>query len=92
MFFGAISGGLLWAIMVKVLSAITHGHTSTHHLYTFLLAVSLCVLAIGVIVYLWAASTFWRSKAVGIIIAPLTGWSILLFVTVSIVIPSQWAH
>jgi hypothetical protein len=91
-FFGAISGGFLWAIMVKVLSVATHEHTSTHDLYTFFSSASLCVLAIGVVLYLLAKTSFWRSTAMGIIIAPLTGWSILLLVTVTIVIPSQWVH
>jgi hypothetical protein len=91
-FFGAISGGFLWAIMVKALSVITHEHVPTHDLYTFFSSVSLCVLVIGVVLYLWTKTSLWRSTAVGIIIAPLTGWSILLFVTVTVVVPSQWTH
>jgi hypothetical protein len=91
-FTGAISGGFLWAIMVKVLSVITHEHTATHDLYTFFSSVSLCVLAIGIVLYLLAKTSLWRGTAVGIIIAPLTGWSVLLFVTVTVVVPSQWTH
>jgi hypothetical protein len=91
-FTGAFVGGFLWSIMVKMLSVLTHGAISTRFLYTFLPSVSLCVLAIGVVLYLWAKTSLWRSTAVGIIIAPLTGWSILLFVTVTVVVPSQWTH
>jgi hypothetical protein len=34
-FTGAFIGGFLWAIMVKMLSVLTHGAISTRHLYTF---------------------------------------------------------
>jgi hypothetical protein len=88
-FFGAISGGFLWAIMVRMLSIVTHEHMHTHALYLFCSSVSLAILAIGIILYLRAKTSLWRSTAIGIILAPLTGWSVLLFVTVTVVLPSQ---
>lgn len=91
-FTGAIFGGFLWATMSKAQSVMTHEHLPAHNLYIFFSSVSLCVLAIGVVLYLSAKTSLWRSTAVGIIIAPLTGWSILLFVIVTVVVPSQWTH
>jgi fructose-specific phosphotransferase system IIC component len=91
-FFGAISGGFLWAIMVRMLSIITHEHMRTHALYTFFASISLCILAIGIILYLRAKTSFWRSTAVGIILAPLTEWSVLLLVSLTVVLPSHRIH
>jgi hypothetical protein len=88
-FTGAISGGMLWATMVKALSVIGHEHPATRDLYIFFSSVSLCVLTIGIALYLRTKTTRWRSTAVGIIIAPLTGWSVLWFVTVTLVVPYQ---
>lgn len=89
-FSGAIFGGFLWAIMVKAMSIATRGSTTTRFLYTFLSSISLGVLAIGLVLYFCSRSLFWRSTAIGIVLAPLTGWSILLFITATIVLPSHW--
>lgn len=91
-FSGAIFGGFLWAIMVKVLSVLTHGEISTRYLYAFLSSASLGVLMVGIVFYFCARSSFWRSTAIGVILAPLTGWSILGFVSLTIVLPMQWMH
>jgi hypothetical protein len=91
-FSGAIMGGLLWAIMVKALSVLTHGHMSIRDFYTFLPLVSLVVLLTGLILYIYSKNSFWRSTAIGVILAPLTGWSILLFVSLTIVLPMHGMH
>ncbi|MEB3981670.1 hypothetical protein OQ968_10375 [Mycobacterium sp. 663a-19] len=91
-FSGAIIGGVLWAIMVKMLSVITHEHMPMRDVYTFLPVVSSIVLIAGIVVCIFSRHSFWRSIAVGIILAPLTGWSILLFVTLTMVLPSHWMH
>jgi hypothetical protein len=90
-FSGAILGGFFWAIMAKVMSVITHGKIPAGFLYTFSSLVSVGVLAIGVVLYLTSTGSYWRSTAIGIILAPLTGWSLLLFVTLTFVLPS-WIH
>ncbi|CDO89180.1 hypothetical protein AWC29_11915 [Mycobacterium triplex] len=91
-FLGAISGGFLWAVMLSVLFLVTHGDTTTRDLYTFLLAVSTGVLGVGITMYLRVRTSRWRSTAMGIILAPLIGGSILLFVTLTVVLPSQRTH
>ncbi|OMC48279.1 hypothetical protein [Mycobacterium sp. IS-1264] len=91
-FSGAVIGGVLWAIMVKMLAVLTHGHMSTRDVYTFLPLVSLGVLAAGVVLYIYSKNAFWRSTAIGVILAPLTGWSILLFVSLTIVLPMHRMH
>jgi hypothetical protein len=92
-FSGAIFGGVLWAIMTKTMFTVTYPHgPSTGFLYVFLSSVAIAVLAIGVILYFRSRSSFWRSTAIAIILAPLTGWSILLFITITIVLPSHWIH
>lgn len=88
-FFGAISGGFFWAIMVAMLSVVADGHIYTHTLYIFFSSVSVFILIIAIILYLHATTSIWRSTAIGIILALLTGWSVILFTTVAVVLPSQ---
>ncbi len=88
-FTGAISGGILWAVMAKVISVITHEHFPAPYSFTFISWVSLCVLIVGLVLYFCSRTSLWRSTAIGIILAPLTGWSILLFCLIAIVLPSQ---
>lgn len=88
-FFGGISGGLLWAVMLAVLFPATRGHTAMGDLYTILTAISVGILVIGILVYRRATTSVWRSTAIGIILAPLTGWSILLVITLAVVLPKQ---
>src|SRR5947209_20591756 len=88
-FSGAIFGGFLWGIMVKAMFIVKHPHgPPTTYLYAFLSSVSIVVFTIGVVLYFSAKRSLWRSMAVAIILCPLTGWSILLFVTVTVVWPS----
>lgn len=89
-FSGAIFGGFLWAVMAKAMSVITHGDIPTGFLYTFSSLVSVGVLGIGALLYFTCTGSYWRSIAVGIILAPLTGWSLLLFITLTFVLPSHW--
>jgi uncharacterized membrane protein len=86
-FLGAISGGFLWAIMLTVPFSAVHGDKAMRDFYTIVSAVSIGFIIAGMILYSRARSVLWRSTAVGIILAPLTGWSILLFVTLTIVLP-----
>ncbi|GLE52416.1 hypothetical protein [Mycobacterium montefiorense] len=86
-FFGAISGGFLWAIMLAVPLSVIHGVTTTRDFYTFVSATSIGIVIVGFTLYSRATTSLWRSTAVGIILAPLTGWSILLFVTLTVVLP-----
>ncbi|WP_204903380.1 hypothetical protein [Mycobacterium riyadhense] len=88
-FTGAIAGGFLWAIIAKAMSVIEHGHISTRFFYTFVSQTSLAIVAVGVILFFGTRTSFWRTLALGVILAPLTGWSILLVITVFFVIPSS---
>ncbi|SOJ55785.1 hypothetical protein MSIMFB_03264 [Mycobacterium simulans] len=88
-FTGAIAGGFLWAIMAKAMSVIAHEHISTRFFYTFVSETSLAIVTVGVILFLCTRTSFWRTLALGVILAPLTGWSMLLVITVLFVIPSQ---
>lgn len=81
-FTGAISGGFFWAIMVAMLSVVADGHIYTHTLYIFFSSVSIFILIIAIILYLRATTSIWRSTAISIILALLTGWSVILFATV----------
>ncbi|ORV55907.1 hypothetical protein AWC05_12095 [Mycobacterium florentinum] len=91
-FLGAISGGFLWAIMLTVPFSAIHGDKAMRDFYTFVSAVSIGVITVGIILYSRARTALWRSTAVGIILAPLTGWSVLLFVTLTVVMPMHGAH
>lgn len=66
-FFGAISGGLFWAIMVAMLSVVSDGHIYTRTLYIFFSSISIFILIIAIILYLRATTSIWRSTAIGII-------------------------
>lgn len=88
-FTGAIFGGILWAVMAKVISVVTHEHFPARYSYTFISWVSLCILVVGLGLYFCSRTSFWRSTAIGIILAPLTGWSIVLLCLMTIVLPSQ---
>lgn len=88
-FTGSIAGGFLWAVMAKAMSVIAHEHISMRFFYTFVSEVSVAIIALGVVLFFCARTTFWRNSAIGIILAPLTGWSILLVITLLFVIPSQ---
>lgn len=89
---GAILGGFLWAIMVTFLSARAHGHSPEGYMYKFVSSVSGAVFILGGVWFLWTRRTFWRSTTLGVILAPLTGWTILLPITLVAVLPSHWAR
>jgi hypothetical protein len=86
-FLGAISGGFLWSMMLTVPFSAIHGDKVMRDFYIIVSAVSIGLIVGGMILYSRTRTTLWRSTAVGIILAPLTGWSILLFVTLTIVLP-----
>ncbi|MCV7030857.1 hypothetical protein [Mycobacterium sherrisii] len=88
-FFGGIAGGFFWAVMLALLVPLSHRHTSIGYFYTMVTAVSIGVLAVGVVLYSRARTSVWRSRAIGIILAPLTGGSILLIITLAVVLPKQ---
>ncbi|OBA64086.1 hypothetical protein A5647_03220 [Mycobacterium sp. 1100029.7] len=88
-FLGAISGGFLWAIMLTVTFVAIHGDNLTGDFYAPISAVSIGIIIVGITFYSRARSSRWRSTGVGIILAPLTGWSILLFITLAVVLPRQ---
>jgi uncharacterized membrane protein len=91
-FLGAISGGFLWSIMLTVPISAIHGDKAMRDFYTIVSTVSIGVIIAGIILYSKARTTLWRSTAVSIILAPLTGWSILLFVTLTIVLPMHGTY
>jgi hypothetical protein len=86
-FLGAISGGFLWAILTTVTFLVIHGDKLMRDFYTLISALSIGILIVGITLYSRARSTRWRSNGVGIMLAPLTGWSIVLFVTLTVVLP-----
>ncbi|KZS69260.1 MAG: hypothetical protein K2X56_04630 [Mycobacterium pseudokansasii] len=91
-FTGAIAGGFLWAIMLKAISIATHEHFAAGDFYRFVSWVSLILIVTGVALYFGAKGAAWRGTAIGIILAPLTGWSILLFVNLLLGFPSWRMH
>ncbi|SOX54523.1 hypothetical protein MAAFP003_3199 [Mycobacterium ahvazicum] len=86
-FLGAIFGGFLWAIILTVPYSAIYGHTTSLDFYSFVSTVSIGILVAGFTLYFRARTSRWRSTAVGIILAPMTGWSVLLFITLTVVLP-----
>lgn len=72
-FTGAIMGGFLWGFVPRVLFALSHGHLATKAGYMYFAIVSDFVLTAGAITFFCSSRSFWRSTALGMVLAPLTG-------------------
>jgi hypothetical protein len=91
-FTGSVTGGLLWAMMAKASLILLREGISPYNVYLLICWPSASVLIVGGVLYSCSKGSFSRSTAIGVILAPLTGWSILLFITVVIALVSYGTH